>query len=127
RTEEAAKAAVAEALRAMRLIRANAKVWIVGTHQIARWLCSWGGEESSSQLLTYDGGTPEAGDAIDQISSRPDWLCLVYPGWTPRSEERRGGKECDSGWGAFCGEMGGVINVEQSGEYDDGDVEEGWM
>src|SRR2546423_2070886 len=73
--------ALAETQRAVRLIRSNAKEWNVDPHKIGHMGFSAGGEQTARLALTYDAGKPDGADPIDGISSRPDWICLVYPGW----------------------------------------------
>lgn len=75
--------ALAETQRAVRLIRANAKEWNVDPNKIGHMGFSAGGEQTARLAMTYDKGNPEAADPVDRVSSRPDWICLVYPGWTP--------------------------------------------
>ena len=75
--------ALAETQRAVRLIRANAKEFNVDPDKIGHMGFSAGGEQTARLALTYDAGNPDAVDPVDRVSSRPDWLCLVYPGWKP--------------------------------------------
>jgi len=73
--------ALAETQRAVRVIRANAKEWNVDPHKIGHMGFSAGGEQTARLALTYDAGKADAADPVERVSSRPDWLCLVYPGW----------------------------------------------
>src|SRR4051812_35980217 len=75
--------ALAETQRAVRLIRSNAKEYNVAPDKIGHMGFSAGGEQTARLAMTYDAGKPDAADPIDRVSSRPDWLCLVYPGWKP--------------------------------------------
>jgi acetyl esterase/lipase len=75
--------ALAETQRAVRLIRANAKEFNVDPGKIGHMGFSAGGEQTARLALTYDAGRAEAADPVDRVSSRPDWLVLVYPGWKP--------------------------------------------
>jgi len=75
--------ALAETQRAVRLVRANAKKWNIDPDKIGHMGFSAGGEQSARLELTYDAGQPDAADPIDRVSSRPDWVVLVYPGWKP--------------------------------------------
>lgn len=75
--------ALAETQRAVRLIRARAAEWNLDPNRIGHMGFSAGGEQTARLALTYDAGRPDASDPVDRVSSRPDWLCLVYPGWRP--------------------------------------------
>jgi acetyl esterase/lipase len=75
--------ALAETQRAVRLIRANAKEWNVDPDKIGHMGFSAGGEQTARLAMTFDAGKPDAADPVDRVSSRPDWIVLVYPGWKP--------------------------------------------
>jgi acetyl esterase/lipase len=73
--------ALLDTQRAMRTVRANAKEWNIDPNKIGHMGFSAGGEQTARLELTYDAGKPDASDPIERVSSRPDWVCLVYPGW----------------------------------------------
>ena len=75
--------ALADTQRAMRVVRAHAKEWKIDPDKIGHIGFSAGGEQTARLALTFDAGDPAAADAIDRVSSRPDWIVLVYPGWVP--------------------------------------------
>jgi len=75
--------ALLDTQRAMRLVRMNAKEWNIDPNKIGHMGFSAGGEQSARLLLTFDAGQPDAADPVDRVSSRPDWVALVYPGWIP--------------------------------------------
>jgi endo-1,4-beta-xylanase len=75
--------ALAETQRAVRVIRANAREYGVDPNKIGHIGFSAGGEQTARLGLTYDAGKADAADPVDRVSSRPDWLVLVYPGWKP--------------------------------------------
>jgi len=77
--------ALAETQRAVRLIRAQAKEFNVDPNKIGHMGFSAGGEQTARLELTFDAGKADAADPIDRVSSRPDWVVLVYPGWVPGS------------------------------------------
>jgi acetyl esterase/lipase len=77
--------ALAETQRAVRLVRANAKEWNIDPNKIGHMGFSAGGEQTARLVLTFDAGKPDAPDPLDRVSSRPDWVVLVYPGWIPNS------------------------------------------
>ncbi len=66
--------------RAIRMVRANAAEWHINPDRIGIVGFSAGGE-----LAAYAGMNPQAGnlkssDPIEQVSSRPDFEGLIYPG-----------------------------------------------
>lgn len=77
--------ALLETQRAIRVVRAHAKEWNIDPNKIGHMGFSAGGEQTARLELTFDAGNPDAADPIDRVSSRPDWACLVYPGWTPNT------------------------------------------
>jgi endo-1,4-beta-xylanase len=75
--------ALADTQRAMRVVRAHAKEWKIDPDKIGHIGFSAGGEQTARLALTFDAGDPQAADPIERVSSRPDWIVLVYPGWAP--------------------------------------------
>ena len=75
--------ALLDTQRAVRVVRAHAKEWNIDPNKIGHMGFSAGGEQTARLALTFDAGQPEAADPIDRVSSRPDWIVLVYPGWSP--------------------------------------------
>ena len=75
--------ALLETQRAIRMVRANAKEWNVDPNKIGHMGFSAGGEQTARLALTFDAGLADSADPIDRVSSRPDWIVLVYPGWVP--------------------------------------------
>jgi endo-1,4-beta-xylanase len=74
--------ALADATRAMRLIRARSKEWKIDPRRIGAMGFSAGGE-LVAMIATRDvTGSPSAADAIDRESARPDFQALIYPGRT---------------------------------------------
>ena len=70
-----------ETQRAVRIVRAHAREWNIDPSKIGHMGFSAGGQQTARLALTFDAGNPAAADPIDRVSSRPDWICLVYPGW----------------------------------------------
>jgi acetyl esterase/lipase len=70
----------ADAYRAMRMVRGNAKEWHIDPTRIGMLGFSAGGEVVA--LVAYDSGNgnPSAGDPIDRVNGKPDFQMLVYPG-----------------------------------------------
>lgn len=72
------EAPLRDAQRAIRLVRANAKEYGIAADRIGIWGFSAGGHLASTAATHFDAGQPE-GDAIDRVSSRPDFVILAYP------------------------------------------------
>jgi len=72
---------VLDTMRAIRMTRMHAKEWGVDPDRIGFIGFSAGGYLGAEASLRYDAGNPDAADPIDRVSSRPDYVCLVYPGW----------------------------------------------
>jgi acetyl esterase/lipase len=65
--------------RAIRTIRSQADQWHIAPDRIGVMGFSAGGHLASSASTHFDNGNPEAADAIDRVSSRPDFAVLCYP------------------------------------------------
>ena len=72
--------AVADAQRAIRLIRARATEWRVNPARVGVMGFSAGGEVAALAATRYEAGKTESADPIDHQSSRPDFDALIYPG-----------------------------------------------
>jgi len=72
--------AVADAQRAIRLIRNRAEEWHVNPARVGIMGFSAGGEVAALASTRYDAGKTDAGDPIERQSSRPDFDGLIYPG-----------------------------------------------
>ena len=70
---------LADAQRAIRIIRSNAKEWGVDPQRVGILGFSAGGHLASTAATMFDEGQADAADAIDRQSSRPDFAVLVYP------------------------------------------------
>ncbi len=77
--------ALADAQRAIRVVRARNQEWNVNPSKIGIMGFSAGGEVAALASTRYDSGKPEAADAIDRQNSRPDYQILIYPGLRPDS------------------------------------------
>ena len=76
-----------DAQRALRIVRSRAKEFGVNANRIGVMGFSAGGHEASTLSVHYDepfGYEPM--DAIDQVSARPDFSCLIYPVISMRKE-----------------------------------------
>ena len=65
--------------RAIRTVRSRAKEWKLKPDRIGVMGFSAGGHLASTAGTHFDNGSPKASDPIDKISSRPDFMVLVYP------------------------------------------------
>ena len=68
-----------DAQRAIRFARSHAAAWDVQTDRVGIWGFSAGGHLASTAGTHYDSGNPSAPEAMDQLSSKPDFLILAYP------------------------------------------------
>ena len=69
--------ALADAQRAIRLLRARAAEWNLNPARIGIMGFSAGGEVAALAATRFDAGKPDAADAIDRPSSRPDFDALI--------------------------------------------------
>lgn len=72
--------AYADAQRSIRMIRARASEWNVDPARVGFMGFSAGGEIAVLASTKFDAGKPDAADAIERQSSRPDFQILIYPG-----------------------------------------------
>jgi acetyl esterase/lipase len=72
--------ALADAQRAIRVIRTRATEWHVNPARVGIMGFSAGGEVAALAATRFDSGKPEAADSIDRVGSRPDFDALIYPG-----------------------------------------------
>jgi len=72
--------ALADALRAVRLVRHRAEEWRVDPARVGIMGFSAGGQVAALASTEYDAGNKDAADPIDRLSSRPDFQVLIYPG-----------------------------------------------
>jgi acetyl esterase/lipase len=73
------KHAVADILRATRLVRSRAGEWGIDENRVGVMGFSAGGELAAFAAMRYEKPPLTVGDAIDKKSSRPDFQVLVYP------------------------------------------------
>jgi endo-1,4-beta-xylanase len=72
--------AVADAERAIRVIRSRAEEWHVNPGRVGMMGFSAGGEVAALASTRFDAGKTESADPIERQSSRPDFDALIYPG-----------------------------------------------
>lgn len=70
---------ISDVLEAMRLVRSKANEWGLDPHKIGVAGSSAGGHLASTAGTHFDLGDPEATDPLKRISSRPDFMLLLYP------------------------------------------------
>jgi hypothetical protein len=78
--------AVHDALQAIRLVRAHAKDWNIDPHKIGIMGFSAGAELAAPAAISFEEFDKKHSDPTDSlagISSRPDFIALIYPGPTP--------------------------------------------
>jgi len=68
-----------DAQRALRLTRHHAADWNIDPAQVGIMGFSAGGHLASTAGTHFDAGNPAAPDPVERLSSRPDFLILMYP------------------------------------------------
>jgi acetyl esterase/lipase len=81
-----------DAARALRYVRANAEGWKLDPKRVGIMGSSAGGHLASTVLTHFDPGDPNAADAVDRQSSRPDLGILCYPVITMGEKTHAGSK-----------------------------------
>jgi endo-1,4-beta-xylanase len=77
--------ALADARRAVRLVRSRAAEWGVDPTRVGLIGFSAGGELAMLAGTKFEKGQPSAVDPLERLDSRPDFLALIYPGFRPGS------------------------------------------
>jgi endo-1,4-beta-xylanase len=70
---------LADAQRAIRLVRSRAEEWQINPHRIGVLGFSAGGELALLTGTRFEDGQATAADAAGRVSSRPDFQALFYP------------------------------------------------
>lgn len=68
-----------DAQRAIRMTRWHADAWGIDPDRIGIMGFSAGGHLASTAGTHFDTGIPDREDEIDRVSSRPDFMILIYP------------------------------------------------
>lgn len=68
-----------DAQRAIRVTRTHSKEWGIDPSHIGIIGFSAGGHLASTAGTHFDNGDAKSSDAVQQVSSRPDFMILVYP------------------------------------------------
>src|SRR6266850_1964244 len=82
-----------DALRAMRLVRARAAEWGLDPKRVGILGFSAGGHLASTAGTHFDSGKPDASDAIERVSSKPNLMILIYPVITMRDKTHAGSRK----------------------------------
>ena len=82
-----------DAARAIRIVRARAGEWGLDPQRIGILGFSAGGHLASTAGTHFDSGKPDASDAIERVSSRPNLMILIYPVITMRDRTHPGSKK----------------------------------
>lgn len=72
-------APLSDALRAVRTVRSRAREWGIAPDRIGMMGFSAGGHLVATAGTLFEDGDVEAADPVARVSSRPDFLVLVYP------------------------------------------------
>ena len=70
---------LADAKRAIRIVRANAAKWGINQNRVGIMGFSAGGHLAATLATHFDNGNTASKDSIEQQSSRPDFAVLMYP------------------------------------------------
>lgn len=84
-----------DAQRAIRLTRAHAADWGINPAKIGIMGFSAGGHLASTAGTHFDAGDAKAADPIEHLSSRPDFMILVYPVITMDAGVTHGGSRAN--------------------------------
>ena len=82
--------ALADAQRAIRIVRARAAEWQVNPAAVGIIGFSAGGEVASFAAMRPEAGKPDAADPIDRQNARPDFQGLIYPGQSGKIMPEKG-------------------------------------
>jgi endo-1,4-beta-xylanase len=78
--------ALADAQRALRLVRAHSAEWHVNPAAVGIIGFSAGGEVALLAATRGTGGIPTSADRVDHQSAKADFFGLIYPGGLPRTD-----------------------------------------
>jgi endo-1,4-beta-xylanase len=71
--------ALQDTQRAIRLVRSRAQEWGISPERIGVMGFSAGGQLAALAASRFDPGLTNAADAVDRVSSKPDFQALLYP------------------------------------------------
>ena len=70
---------IEDAQRALRYARSHASEFGYAANRIGIWGFSAGGHLAATTGTHFEAGDPSSSDAIERVSSRPDFMILAYP------------------------------------------------
>ena len=113
--------AVNDALQAIRLVRAHAKQWNIDPNKIGIMGFSAGAElaaPAAIQFEEFDKKNSDSTDPLGGVSSRPDFIGLVYPGPSPfaRGNNPPIPRNCPPAF-IVCGGAGDRVHAIWADEY----------
>ena len=73
------KSPLLDAQRAIRLVRYHSAEWHIDSNKIGIMGFSAGGHLASTAGTHFDAGEKNAADPVESMSSRPDFMILIYP------------------------------------------------
>jgi len=82
-----------DAARAIRIVRARAAEWGLDPQRIGILGFSAGGHLASTAGTHFDSGNPNAADAIERVSSKPNLMILIYPVITMKDKTHSGSRK----------------------------------
>jgi len=82
--------ALADAQRALRLVRSRAAEWRIDPARVGIMGFSAGGELAALAAMSSGTGQPEATDPIERCSGHPDFQGLIYPGQSQKIAPAKG-------------------------------------
>jgi len=68
-----------DAQHALRTARSHSQEWAIDPHKIGIIGFSAGGHLASTAGTHFDEGNPKSDDLVERVSSRPDFMVLIYP------------------------------------------------
>ncbi len=68
-----------DARQAVRIVRSSAREWGINPAKIGIAGSSAGGHLASTVGTSFDPGNPESSNPVEKMSSRPDFMLLLYP------------------------------------------------
>ena len=89
--------ALADAQRAIRIVRARAAEWNVNPSAVGIIGFSAGGEVAALAAMRPEAGKADAADPIERQNARPDFQGLIYPGQSGKILPERGAPPVDFG------------------------------
>lgn len=82
--------AMADTRRALRIVRSRASEWKIAEDRIGILGFSAGGELAALVAMKNDSGKSDSSDKVEQVSCRPDFQVLIYPGSSHRFTVTKG-------------------------------------